>query len=101
VAAKLRLSPSDPASPIVASEIVTSSVTSKGLSELLNNWMKSSNPDILHARSDERGYVLLDVTAQRVSCEFRGTPHPVRADARLRTQARYVIERGVAGLKKA
>jgi alkaline phosphatase D len=87
----------DPNSPVVASELVTSSVTSRGLSEILNNWIQGSNPDLLHMRSDERGYTLLDVSAQQVLAEFRGTLHPARADARLRTQARYAIDRGVPG----
>jgi alkaline phosphatase D len=100
VAANLRLNPKDLSSPIVATEFVTSSVTSKGLSEFLNNWMKSGNPDLLHLRSDERGYILLDITPRQVSCEFRGTPHPVKADARMKTQARYVVERGVPGPRK-
>jgi len=101
VAANLRLDPRDRNSPIVASEIVASSVTSKGLSELANAWIKASNPDIVHMRSDERGYVLIDVSAQQVQCEFRGTLHPVRSQAKFRTQARCVIERGVPGVRKA
>lgn len=100
VAAALRLDPANPASAVVASEIVTSSVTSQGLSELLTSWMKRGNPDLLHLRSDERGYTLLDVTPQQVQVEFRGTAHPVRADSRLHTQARYVIERGTPGPRK-
>lgn len=101
VAANLRLQPGDPQSPIVASEIVTSSITTPGLSELLSQWTKAGNPDLLHLRSDERGFVLLDVTDQQVNCEFRATAHPVRADARLHTQARYVVDRGVPGPRKA
>lgn len=100
VAANVRLDPADPKSPIVASEIVTTSVSSRGLSELLSSWVKWGNPDLLHVRGDERGYVLLDVTPAQVLCEFRSTPHPVRADSRLRTQARYVIERGKPGPRK-
>ena len=100
VAANLRLDPRDPASPIVASEIVTSSITSKGLSELANAWIKASNPDIVHMRSDERGHVLIDVSPQQVKCEFRGTLHPVRPQSRFRTQARCVVERGVPGVRK-
>jgi alkaline phosphatase D len=101
VAARLRADPRDPKSPVVASEIVTSSITSRGLGELLNGWLRSSNPDLLHVRSDERGYVLLDVTPQRVSVEFRGTAHPVRPDSRMHTQATYVIDRGVPGPRPA
>ncbi|HEX5373081.1 MAG TPA: alkaline phosphatase D family protein [Aquabacterium sp.] len=100
VAANLRQDPRDPASPIIASEFVTSSITSKGLSELLNSWLKGSNPDLLHVRSDERGYSLFDVTPELLRCDFRATAFPVRADARFHTQASYVVERGVAGPRK-
>lgn len=100
VAANLRLQADDLNSPIVASEIVTSSITTPGLSELLTQWMKAANPDLLHLRSDQRGFVLLDVTPQQVACEFRATAHPVRADARMHTQARYVIDRGVPGPRR-
>ena len=101
VAANLRFTPADPTSPIVASEVVTSSVTSRGLSELLTQWLKSANPDVLHMRSDERGFVLLDVTPDQVKVDFKATATPVRADARMRSQARFVIERGVPGLRRA
>lgn len=101
VAANLRLNPDDSASPIVASEIVTSSVSSPGLSELMSSWIKKGNPDLLHVRGDERGYVLLDVSRDQIVCEFRSTPAPARSDSRLRTQARYVIERGQAGPRPA
>ena len=101
VAANLRHDPRDPMSPIVASEIVATSITSKGMSEVANAWVKGGNPDVLHMRSDQRGHVLLDVTPREVRCVFRGTPHPVRAQSKLRTQATYVIERGKPGLRKA
>ena len=100
VAANLRLNPRDLSSPIVASEFVTTSVSSKGLSEFLSGWLKSSNPDLLHVRSDERGYMVLDLTPRQMMCEFRATPHPVKVDARLRTQARFVVDRGVPGPRK-
>lgn len=99
-AANLRLNPLDPGSAIVASEFVTTSVSSKGLSEFLSGLLKNSNPDLLHVRGDERGYALLDVSPQQLSCEFRSTPHPVRPDSRLRTQARFVVDRGVPGPRK-
>jgi alkaline phosphatase D len=70
------------------------------MSEWMNGRMKASNPDMLHARSDERGYVLLDITPKALTCDFRATPHPVRAESRLRTQARYVVERSVPGLHR-
>ncbi|TAK91637.1 MAG: phosphodiesterase, partial [Aquabacterium sp.] len=100
VAANLRLNPLDRTSPIVASEFVTTSLSSKGLSEFLSGMIQRSNPDLLHVRGDERGYALLDVSPRQLSCEFRGTPHPARPDSRLRTQARFVVDRGVPGPRK-
>ena len=99
VAANLRQHPGDPSSPVIASEIVGSSITSRGLSEVLNQWMRRSNPDILHSRSDERGYTLIDINKDRLRCDFRATAHPVKADARFHTQASFVIDRGVPGLR--
>jgi alkaline phosphatase D len=98
VAAQLRLRPNDPTSPIVASEFVCSSVTTRGLSEAVLGLMRSSNPDLLHARSDERGYALLEITPQHTVCDFLGTPFPARSDAHLNVQARFAVESGHAGV---
>lgn len=100
VAANLRLHPTDPGSPVIASEFTTSSITTHGLSEFITNHIKAANPDLLHVRSDERGYALLDVTSEALRCDFRATSHPVRADSRFRTQASYVVERGTAGPRR-
>lgn len=100
VAANLRVDPQDRNSEVVASEIVTSSLSSKGLSEFLSTWMRMSNPDLLHLRSDQRGYVVLDVTPQQLVAEFRGTPHPVIPQSKTQVQARFVIDQGVPGLRR-
>ncbi|MGH6627747.1 MAG: alkaline phosphatase D family protein [Burkholderiaceae bacterium] len=101
VAANLRLRPNDAASPALASEFVTSSITSQGGPEALLSRMRASNPDLVHARADERGYALLELTPQLMRCDFRGTPHPAGADGRLRTQASFVVEQGRAGVQAA
>jgi alkaline phosphatase D len=101
VAAQLRVQPNDERSPIVASELVTTSITSRGLGEKLLAQIRDSNPDILHARSDERGYTLLDVRPQGISAQFRTTPNPAKADGVLKTQSQFQIQAGVAGVQKA
>lgn len=101
VAANLRMHPLDFNSPIIASELVASSITSRGLSEFVSQWTKANNPDLLHLRGDERGHALIDITPHALRCDFRATAFPVRADSVFYTQASYVIERGVAGPKKA
>jgi alkaline phosphatase D len=100
VAAQLRVQPNDERSPIVASEVVTTSITSRGLSEKLLAQIRDSNPDILHARSDERGYTLLEVRPEGIRAEFRTTPNPAQADGVFKTQAQWAIRSGVAGLQK-
>ena len=101
VAAQLRVRPNDERSPIVSSEIVTTSVTSRGLGENLLTQIRDSNPDILHARADERGYTLLDVRPEGMVAEFRTTANPAQAHGQFRTQAQWAVRSGVAGLQKA
>jgi alkaline phosphatase D len=101
VAAQLRVQPNNERSPVVASEIVTTSLTSRGLGEKLLAQIRESNPDIVHARSDERGYTLLDVRPESVRAEFRTTSNPARVDGVFKTQAQWAIRSGVAGVQKA
>jgi len=63
--------------------------------------IRAGNPDIRHARSDERGYALLDVGAAGVQASFRGTLHPARPESVLREQACFWIEAGRAGVQAA
>jgi alkaline phosphatase D len=100
VAAQLRVQPNDERSPVVASEIVTTSITSRGLGEKLLAQIRDSNPDIVHARSDERGYTLLEVRPEGISAEFRTTANPALADGVFRAQAKLGIRSGVAGVHK-
>jgi alkaline phosphatase D len=94
VAAYLRPAPNDPNSPIVASEFVTTSVTSRGMGEKALGFVRDNNPDILHARSDERGYSLISVTPSQVRCDFRTTAMPAGSEAGFKTQASFVVEKG-------
>jgi alkaline phosphatase D len=100
VAANLRVNGNDPASPIVASEFVGTSITSKGLGRTAAQRVKDSNPDIAYLRSDERGYALLHITPNQVQTTFRTTSHPVQANATLQVQARFGVNHGVAGIIK-
>jgi alkaline phosphatase D len=100
VAAQLRVQPNDERSPVVASEIVTTSITSRGLGEKLLAQIRDSNPDILHARSDERGFTLLEVKPDAIHVEFMTTPNPAKIDSAFKAQAQVVIRSGMVGLQK-
>jgi alkaline phosphatase D len=101
VAADLRVVPNDPASPVVASEFVGGSVASRGASLAAMERMRHSNPDIVHARGDQRGYALLDIRRDAARCEFRATAHPAAEGAVLAPQAAFVVESGRAGVVQA
>jgi alkaline phosphatase D len=101
VAAQLRLQPNDARSPVLASEIVTTSISSRGMSQTVLARIQSGNPDLVHARADARGYTRIEVTPQGLQAEFRTTPYPAAADAVLGTQARFAVVRGRAGVEKA
>ncbi|MDP4302861.1 alkaline phosphatase D family protein [Leptothrix discophora] len=100
VAANLRLRPNDPRSPPVASEFVTTSITSRGLATPLNDLIRESNTDILHARSDSRGYARIEVGNRWLHFVARETAFPARDQATLKTQVRFTIETGRAGPQK-
>jgi len=81
----------------VASEFVTTSITSRGLGDKPAAVIRESNADLLHFRSDERGYSLITVTPTQVRCDFRTTAFPAGSEAGLKTQASYVVKSGKAG----
>jgi alkaline phosphatase D len=98
VAAQLRVRPGDERSPVVASELVTTSVSTRGMSPKVMAHIQRDNPDIRHARSDERGYTLIDIRPERLEAQFLATPHPAQPDARLALQGRWSVLQGVAGV---
>jgi alkaline phosphatase D len=98
VAAQLRLHAGDERSPVLASELVTTSVSSRGMSKTLMAQIQGENPDLRHARSDERGYTFIDLRPERLDAQFLTTPHPVAPHAGLSVQARWAVHQGVAGV---
>ncbi len=98
VAAQLRVQAGDERSPVVASELVTTSVSTRGMSSKLMAQIQRDNPDIRHARSDERGYTLIDIRPERLDAQFLTTPHPAQPETRLGLQSRWTVQQGVAGV---
>jgi alkaline phosphatase D len=83
----------------VASELVTTSVSTRGMSKKLMAQIQGENPDLRHARSDERGYTQIDLRPDRLEAQFLTTPHPVSPYAALSVQARWAVRQGVAGVE--
>jgi alkaline phosphatase D len=82
---------------VVASELVTTSVTTRGLTAPLNDLIRESNTDILHARSDDRGYARIELSHRWLHFVARATSFPARDQATLSSQVRFTIETGRAG----
>jgi alkaline phosphatase D len=101
VAADLRVRPNDRASPVVASEFVGGSITSRGASPAAMASLRRDNPDVAYARGDRRGHAVIEITPQLLECQMRTTNHPVLAEARFETAARFVVEAGRAGVQAA
>ena len=100
VAANLRMTTNDPQSPVLASEFVTTSITSRGMGEKALATIRESNPDLLHARSDERGYTAITVTPDALRCDFKTTAFPAGSESGFKTQASYVVQKDTPGPQK-
>jgi alkaline phosphatase D len=98
VAALLRASPNDRLSASIAVEFVCTSISSRGMSAGMLEKIRRDNPDIVFARSDERGYALVDIERDHVTTRFRTTPFPARPGALLAEQAAFRVAHGVADL---
>jgi len=97
VAARLRPQPNQERSPVVASEFVATSLTSAGMPEATMALIRRCNPDILHMRSDVRGYMQLEVTEQSLHCHARATDFPVLPHSRMTPLASFLVEAGRPG----
>ncbi|HVF16835.1 MAG TPA: alkaline phosphatase D family protein [Steroidobacteraceae bacterium] len=97
VVANLNRVPHDRNSPVVASELVATSISAEGSSQANLDRMRASNPNILFANSAKRGYLRLDVTAEHLQADLVGVESVTDINATASTQARFVIENGRAG----
>jgi alkaline phosphatase D len=92
---QLKLDFDDPASPSVASEFVTTSVTSQAWPQERLNQYLPDNPHILLADSRFRGYTRVDVSAERMQFDLRAMESVQRRDAPCRTLASFTVESGM------
>jgi alkaline phosphatase D len=84
----------DPAAQPVASELVTTSITSQGASEDYYHARRAANPRTLVAMGSQRGYLRLDVTPQRLTADLIAMDTVKAPESGRRTAGSYVIETG-------
>lgn len=88
----------EPGSGVVASELVTTSISSAGLpQERLDAW-RAENPGVRFARSDVRGYMKLVLTDDSLRAELVGVDDVTRADSGTHRVATFEVEAGRPGV---
>jgi len=96
IAAELRRNFSRPATPALATELVNTSISSRGdgnpKSRATRNWL-AVNPHFHYAR-DLRGYIRHTLSAARWQADFRVLDSVASRNASVRTDASFVIEAG-------
>jgi alkaline phosphatase D len=92
----LRVDFEDEDSPVVGTELVSTSITSRGDGTDQNARFVEWAPENPHMRysSNRRGYVRCAVDPQQFRADFRVVPYVSRRAAPIRTDASFVIESG-------
>jgi alkaline phosphatase D len=89
----------DPAgdSPVVATELVTTSISSQAADAAHYAALRAANPHLRHADGSRRGYLLLDMRGDSLEASLMGLDDVTREDSGIRRQARFVVEAGRPG----
>jgi len=88
----------DAASPIVATELVTSSISSQGAPQQNFDVWRQENANVRLARSDFRGYLRLGVTAERLHADLVAVDDIAKADSPTHVLAAFDVENGKPGV---
>jgi alkaline phosphatase D len=94
-AAECHLRPDDPSSPVVATELVTTSITSGGDGPVTGSEsaVLEENPHLRY-HLDRRGYVRTRITPHELRADFRVVPYVSRTGAPAYTAASFQIPDG-------
>jgi alkaline phosphatase D len=87
--------------PAVATEFVTTSLTSQAPAQQRFEAMLPDNPHVRLIDSTHRGYVRMALTPNRCTADLRAVSTVRRRDSKIRTLASFAVEDGRAGAVKA
>jgi alkaline phosphatase D len=99
----LKVDFADPASPVVATEFVGTSISSNGDAIVYGPYYGPMVPDNPHIRffdGDRRGYVRCTVTPETWTTDLRMVSTVSRSDAPVETFASFVVEDGTPGAQQ-
>ena len=95
--ADLKADYDDPASPVVASEFCGTSITSLSLAQSRVDAVRGFNPHVRFGRSDQRGYLSIELDAKRMNVRLQTVDRPLDPASGLTTTAKFVVDAGRAG----
>lgn len=98
----IKADPDDPESATIGTEMLATSIAS-GWPPPLDDPMRhnlANNPHVHHYEGAERGYLLHHVTPSTWTTEMRVVDDITTSDAKISTQARFVVEDGRPGVQK-
>lgn len=90
----------DERAPVVASEFVSTSISSLGPSRARIDALLAKNPHVKFANGARRGYTKHEVTPRRWEATFRGVVDVADAQSRVIDIGHYVVEDGKAGVQR-
>jgi alkaline phosphatase D len=89
----------DPRSPVVATEVCGTSISSQGWpQERIDRW-RAESAHARYARSDKRGYATVELNDREARVRLRAIDSEKDAHSGIATIASFVIENGKAGAK--
>lgn len=94
----IHATPDDLTTAVVATEFVTSSISSQGLSEARIDALRKENPNLVFGTSACRGYLRCEITPQRLAADPVAMERTDVRDASRRTLAAFVVEDGAPGV---
>ncbi|MEZ5441264.1 MAG: alkaline phosphatase D family protein [Lysobacterales bacterium] len=86
-------------SPVLAAEVCGTSISSQGWAQENYDAIRPENPQLLYARSDRRGYALLDMNRRQTQVTLRSPQTVKTPTAPVETLARFVVESGRRGIR--
>ena len=96
----LKLDFDDPASPIVASEFVGTSITSQAWAQERLAPLLADNPHMTFTDSRFRGYARFDLSRERLGADLRAMESVQKREAGCSTLAAFIVEDGRPGAVK-
>ena len=93
----LNAKPDDLSTKVVATEFVTTSISSQGLAEARVEAFRQENPNLVYGTSAHRGYLRLALTPRRLTTDLVAMERTDTRDTARSTLASFVVEDGVAG----